>query len=35
MIAGIDLIAIDKVHCVSQWGHDFKAAFRSLDGVLW
>ena len=29
----VSLIAVDEAHCISEWGHDFRKAYRKLKSI--
>jgi ATP-dependent DNA helicase RecQ len=31
--AGVGLLAVDEAHCISEWGHDFRPAYRGIGRV--
>lgn len=31
--AKVSLIAVDEAHCISEWGHDFRPAYRKINAL--
>ena len=30
----VNLVALDEAHCISQWGHDFRPAYKKINEIM-